>query len=70
MITNKTAAKIAKISALAITDRLRSTAYEQVVENFCLPRCGHTPNGDLCAQARQLHRQLLRFLFQAYSQEN
>ncbi|GAI95186.1 unnamed protein product, partial [marine sediment metagenome] len=48
MISNEIIDKIAELSAKAITSRLRSTAYEQVVENFCLPRCGNTPGGELC----------------------
>jgi len=70
MITDKTAAKLAKLSAQPITDRLRFTAYEQVVENFCLPQCGHTPNSELCLEAERVHRLFVEFLFKAYSQEN
>ena len=63
MITDKTRAKIAEVSAQPITDRLRFTAYEQVVENFCLPRCGCTPNGELCDEAEMVHRLFVALLF-------
>lgn len=70
MISNKTAAKIAQLSAKPITDRLSSTAYEQVVENFCLPRCDKTPDAELCPRAERKHRQFLALLFQSYSRLN
>lgn len=70
MITNKTRAKIAELSAKPITDRLSSTAYEQVVENLCLPRCGHTPDGELCAEAERVHQLLVALLFKSYSRLN
>lgn len=70
MITDKTKDKIAKVSAKRITDRLRATAYEQVVEKFCLPRCGHTPDGELCDEAERTHRRFLSLLFDAYSRFN
>ncbi|MBA7588168.1 hypothetical protein ES708_30219 [subsurface metagenome] len=70
MITNKTAAKLAELSAQPITDRLRSTAYEQVVEKFCLPLCGHTPNGGLCKEAEMVHRLVVALLFGAHSELN
>ena len=63
MLTNKTRAKIAKLSAKPITDRLSLQAYEQIVENFCLPRCGHTPDGELCSDAERTHRLLVTPLF-------
>ena len=70
MISNKTAAKIAELSAKPITDQLRATAYEQVVEKFCLPRCGHTPDSELCDEAERLHRQFIALLFQSYCRLN
>jgi len=70
VISNKTKDKIAELSAKSITDRLRATAYEQVVEKFCLPRCGHTPDGELCDEAERTHRRFIAFLFQSYSRLN
>jgi len=70
VITNKTRAKIAELSAQPITDRLKSTAYEQVVEEFCLPRCGRTPNGELCDEAEMVHRLFVALLFKSCCQEN
>ena len=67
MITDKTRAKIAMISAKPITDRLKSTAYEQVVEKFCQRRCGHTPDGELCTEAERTHRLFAALLFGSYS---
>lgn len=67
MITNKTRAKIAKVSAQAIERQLRSTAYEQVVEKFCLKRCARTPDGELCAEAERVHRLFVALLFKSYS---
>ncbi len=72
MITNKTADKIAELSAKPITDQLRPIAYEQVVENFCLPRCGHTPggelcDGELCPAAKEAHRLFVALLFRFHS---
>ena len=70
MVSNKTAAKIAELSAKPITDRLSHQAYEQLVENFCLPRCGHTPNSELCAEAERVHQLLVALLFKSYSRLN
>jgi len=67
VITSRTRAKIAELSAQPITDRLSSTAYEQVVEKLCLPRCGHTPNGELCKEAEKVHRLFVALLFKSYS---
>lgn len=67
MISNKARAKIAKLSAKPITDRLSSTAYEQVAENFCLKWCGHTPDGELCDEAEMVHRLFVGLLFRSYS---
>jgi len=66
LITKKTADKIAKLSAKSIKRRLRSAAYEQVVENFCLPRCGKTPDGELCPDAERAHRLFVALLFDEY----
>jgi len=65
--TNKTRTEIAEVSAKLITDRLSSTAYEQVVENFCLKLCGHTPDGELCIDAERAHRLFVALLFKSYS---
>lgn len=70
MLSDRASAEIAKLSAKPITDRLKSTAYEQVVENLCQEHCGTAPDGELCARARELHRKLLLYLFQSYSREN
>lgn len=70
MITNKTRAKIAELSAKSITDQLRFTAYEQVVENFCLKRCGCTPNSELCLEAEMVHRLFVTLLFKSYGKLN
>ncbi len=70
MIPNKTAAKIAQLSAKPITDRLSSTAYEQVVEKLCLPRCGNTPDAELCPDAERAHQCLLSLLFDEYIRSN
>jgi len=70
MITDRIGKKIAKVSAKLITDRLQSTAYEQVVEKFCLKRCGRTPDGELCDEAERVHRLFLALLFGDYSGSN
>ncbi|GAI67912.1 unnamed protein product [marine sediment metagenome] len=67
MISNKTRDKIAELSAKPITDQLRPIAYEQVVENFCLPRCGNTPDAELCPDAERAHRLFVALLFRFYS---
>lgn len=67
MISNKTRDKIAELSAKPITDRLKFIAYEQVVEKLCLPRCGHTPDGELCDGAERTHRLFVALLFRSYS---
>ncbi|MBA7575106.1 hypothetical protein ES708_16927 [subsurface metagenome] len=67
MITNKTADKIAELSAKPITDQLRPIAYEQVVKFFCLPRCGKTPDSELCPAAKEAHRLFVAFLFRFHS---
>jgi len=70
MISNKTRDKIARLSAKPVTSRLRATAYEQVVENFCLPRCGKTPDADLCPAAKRIHQHFLSLLFDEYIRFN
>lgn len=70
MITDKTKDKLAKLSAKPIMRQLRLTAYEQVVEKFCMQRCGHTPDGELCDEAERTHRQFIAILFQIYSRLN
>jgi len=70
VISNKTRDKIAQLSAKSITHQLRATAYEQLVENFCLPRCGKTPDGELCPEAKRTHQRFLSLLFNAYSKFN
>ncbi|GAI76512.1 unnamed protein product [marine sediment metagenome] len=70
MISNKIRDEIAKLSAKPIKRRLRSTAYEQAVEKFCLPRCGKTPDGELCDEAEGMHRLFVALLFQSYSRLN
>ena len=70
MITDKTKDKIAKVSAKRITDRLSYQAYEQVVENLCLKRCGRTPDGELCDEAERTHRLFVALLFRSYSGSN
>ncbi len=70
MITNKTRDKIAELSAKTITDQLSHLAYETVVENFCLPRCGETPDADLCPTAKRAHRLVVALLFKSYSGAN
>ncbi|GAI90433.1 unnamed protein product [marine sediment metagenome] len=67
MITNETAAKIAEFSAKPITDQLKPIAYEHVVKFFCLPRCGKTPDSELCPAAKEAHRLFVAFLFRFYS---
>jgi len=70
MISNKTADKIAELSAKSLKRRLRATAYEQVVENFCLKRCGEPPDADLCPAAKRIHQRFLSLLFDAYVKFN
>lgn len=70
MITDKARGKIAKVSAKLITDRLSHQAYEQVVEKFCLPRCGHPPDNKLCKEAERVHWRFVALLFEAYSRLN
>ncbi|MBA7587668.1 hypothetical protein ES708_29699 [subsurface metagenome] len=70
MISSKTRDKIAELSAKAITDQLSHQAYEQVVEKFCLPRCGGTPDGELCDRAERVHRLLVALLFKSCSSLN
>jgi len=70
VISNKTRDKIARLSAKPITHRLRATAYEHLVENFCLPCCGKTPDGELCTAAERMHQRFLSLLFNAYSRFN
>lgn len=70
MISNKTRDKIAQLSAKPITDQLSHQAYEQVVEKFCLPRCGKTPDRELCEEAERAHRLFVALLFQSYSRLN
>ncbi|GAI97956.1 unnamed protein product [marine sediment metagenome] len=70
MITNKTKDKIAELSAKPITDQLKPIAYEQVVKKFCLPRCGETPDGELCPDAERIRRLLVALLFKSYSESN
>jgi len=70
VIANKTGDKIARLSAKTIKRRLRSAAYEQVVENFCLPRCGNTPDAELCPDAERAHRLFVALLFDEYIRFN
>lgn len=70
MITDKTRDKLAELSAKPIKRQLRSTAYEQVVEKFCLPHCGKTPDGELCVEAERMHQRFIALLFDAYSRFN
>lgn len=70
MISNKTRDKIAQLSAKAITDQLSRQAYEQVVENLCLKRCGKTPDGELCDRAERVHRLFVALLFKSCSRLN
>ena len=70
MISNKTRDKIAQLSAKSITHQLWATAYEQVVENFCLPRCGKTPDGELCDEAEGMRRLIVALLFKSHSRLN
>jgi len=70
MISNKTRDKIARLSAKPVTDQLKPIAYEQVVENFCLPRCGKTPDADLCPAAKEAHQLFVALLFDEYSRFN
>lgn len=78
MITNKTRAEMVEVSAKLITDRLSRQAHEQVIENFCLLRCGCTPDGkllrcgctpdgELCVEAEMVHRLFVAMLFKWYS---
>jgi hypothetical protein len=41
-----------------------------VVENFCLPRCGKTPDADLCPDAERAHRLFVALLFDEYIRFN
>jgi len=70
VISDKTGDKIARLSAKSITHRLRATAYEQVVENLCLKRCGGTPDGKLCPAAKRIHQRFLSLLFDEYIRFN
>jgi len=70
VITDKTRDKIARLSAKTISSRLRAPAYEQVVENLCLKRCGKTPDGKLCPAAKRTHQCFLSLLFDAYIRFN
>ncbi|MBA7544735.1 hypothetical protein ES705_37096 [subsurface metagenome] len=70
MISSQTAAKIAQLSAEPIKRQLRFAAYEQVVENFCLPLCGETPDGELCPAAKGVHQLFVALLFKSYSGSN
>ncbi|GAI72076.1 unnamed protein product [marine sediment metagenome] len=70
MISNKTRDKIAELSAKPLTDQLSHLAYETVVENFCLPRCGGTPDADLCPDAEEIRRLFVALLFKSYSESN
>ena len=67
MISNKTRDKIAELSAKPLTDQLSHLAYETVVENFCLPRCGESPDGELCPAAKEAHRLSVALLFRFHS---
>ncbi|GAI63240.1 unnamed protein product [marine sediment metagenome] len=67
MISNKTGDKIVELSAKPITDQLKPIAYEHVVEFFCLPRCGETPDGELCPAAKEAHRLFVALLFRFHS---
>jgi len=70
VISSKTRDKIAELSAKAITDQLSHQAYEQVVENLCLKRCGKTPDGELCDEAERIHQHFLSLLFDEYIRFN
>ena len=70
MITDKTRNEIAQLSAKSISSRLRAPAYEQVVENFCLKRCGKTPDAELCPAAKRTHQRFLSRLFDLYIRFN
>ncbi len=71
MITNGIRDKIVEVSAKLITDRLSHQAHEQVIENFCLPQCGCTPDvGELCDEAEMIHRLFVALLFKAYGKLN
>jgi len=61
--------EIARVAMKPIINRLSRQAYDQVVECFCLPTCGHTP-GQLCIVARETQRRLIAVLFQEYSRLN
>lgn len=42
----------------------------RMVEKFCLPRCGKTPDGELCLEAERTHRRFVALLFKSYSRFN
>ncbi len=67
VLSNKTRDKIAELSAKPLTDQLKPIAYEHVVGSFCLPRCGETPDGELCPAAKEAHQLFVALLFRFYS---
>jgi len=70
MISSQTAAKIDELSAKPLTDQLKPIAYEYVVKFFCLPRCGESPDGELCPAAKEAHRLFVALLFRFHSGSN
>ena len=70
MITDRTIAKIAHLSLNPITERLSETAKQQVIDSFCPPNCGHSPEGSFCPDACITYGELLKRLFMEYSRLN
>lgn len=70
MISDKTMGEIIELSTKHLTDQLSAQAYQQVVESLCLPRCGKTPDAELCPRAEGTHRRFIALLFNSYSRLN
>lgn len=70
MITERIATEIAHLSLNPIMERLSQRAKQEVAENFCKPKCGHSPEDAFCPDAYKTYRQFLRLLFERYASLN
>jgi len=54
-----------------IINRLSERVRGEVVENFCIPHCGHPPtDGAFCKAAKQVYRSVLDLVMETASRLN
>ena len=68
--TDRIIAEIAQLSLNPVMRRLAEVAKQQVIDSFCQPNCGHSPEGDFCPDAYITYGELLKHLFTEYSRLN